>query len=502
MARFIMANRRAGLFTDKAKLNSRNALDVSYQRQFAASSDLVNDWSGKKETSRRTIVLDIEPQEVSTKLNQLPPEVLIEPEILHYPETALPLDLARMRQQSRLRSIKTGSGNVFTFTVKGAGKPLVGAEVVLYLRGSYGMSNTLKGVTDENGSVIFDLSSFWQAAAAVISPVGDFWRHIVRGPKNGDTVTLRKLPGTGYTAWWHRLHGINAHQGTRGQGVKVGVADTGLGPHPNLIHVHSQGAFIDGAFDADGGADVDSHGTHVAGTIGARPSGSGELAGLAPGADLFAVRVFPPDSGANQGDIANAIDHLSAINECDLINLSLGSPQGSAIEHDAIIDAMERGTLCVCAAANDGVEPVNYPAKFPETLAISAIGLNGWGPDGSIAALNYPDEPEKYGNDGYFLASFSNFGPSVSGAGGGVGIISTVPERYGHIAPYAVMDGTSMASPAACGAIAAMLARDPQYLSMPRDIMRAERARTLFRASALDLGLAAMYQGRGAPQAT
>lgn len=502
MARFIMANRRAGLFTDSEKLSSRNALEVAYEGQFAASSDLVSDRSGTAETSRRTIVIDMEPQEVASKLSTLSPEVLIEPEILHYAETALPLDLARMRQQVRRRNIKTGTGTAFSLNIRGAGKPVVGAEVMLYLRGSHDMSNNINGVTDAHGNVTFDLSGFWQAVAAVVYPVGGFWRHLVRGPKDGQTITLRRLPRSGYTAWWHRLHEVNTYNAIRGQGVRVGVADTGLGPHPNLAHARDQGAFIAGAFDANAGADVDSHGTHVAGAIGARPSSSGELAGLAPGVDLFTARVFPPNSGANQGDIVNAIDHLSGVNECDLVNLSLGSPQRSAIEHDGIIDAMERGTLCVCAASNDGVEGVHYPAKFSETLAISAIGLNGWGPDGTITALNYPDEPEKYGNDGYFIASFSNFGSGVSGAGGGVGIISTVPERYGHVAPYAVMDGTSMASPVACAAIAAMLARDAEYLAMPRDIMRAERARSLFRAHTKDIGLAAIYQGRGVPQAT
>ena len=82
-----------------------------------------------------------------------------------------------------------------------------------------------------------------------------------------------------------------------------------------------------------------------------------------------------------------------------MINLSLGSSVGSEIEHDAIVDALERGTLCVCAAANDGIEPIDFPARFDETIGISAIGLEGWGPDGSISALNYPDEIEKYGND-------------------------------------------------------------------------------------------------------
>jgi len=283
--------------------------------------------------------------------------------------------------------------------------------------------------------------------------------------------------------------------------VRVGVIDTGLGPHPNLAHANVQGAYIDGQFDPDGGADVDSHGTHVAGIIGARPNNQGEYAGLAPGVDLYTVRVFPPGQGANQGDIVNAIDHLSIVNSCDLINLSLGSSVGSDIEHDAIIDAIERGTLCICAAANDGIQPIDFPARFEETVGISAIGLEGWGPDGSISSLNYPSEFEKFGYDNYYLASFSNFGPDLSGAGGGVGIISTVPERYGYVGPYAVMDGTSMASPAACGALAAYLSRNQDYLAMPRDITRAQRANDMFRAGARDLGLDSIYQGVGSPQA-
>jgi subtilisin len=109
--------------------------------------------------------------------------------------------------------------------------------------------------------------------------------------------------------------------------------------------------------------------------------------------------------------------------------------------------------------------------------------------------------PDRYGIDGYFLASFSNFGYAVTGAGAGVGIISTVPERFGYASPYAVMDGTSMASPAACGALAGQLSERSDYLSMPRDITRAQKARAIFRESAKDIGLDHKYQGRGAPQA-
>ncbi len=392
-----------------------------------------------------------------------------------------------------------GGGATLTLRVRGGGEALRGASVDLYLRGMFGYSTRLAGATDASGAVTFSFSSYWQPSAAVVQPVGGFWRQVIRGPRDGDTAVLRPLPRTGYTAWWHRLHGVNQYRDGLGRGVRVGVADTGLGPHPNVEHAQVQGAFVDGSHEPRGGADVDSHGTHVAGIVGARPRAAGELAGIAPGAELYCARVFPPDRGANQGDIANAIDHLSSESACDLINLSLGSPQRSEIERDAIVDALERGTLMLCAAANEGVSPVHYPARFAETLAISAIGRVGWGPDGSVSALNYPEEPEKYGLDGYFLAGFSNFGEDVSGAGGGVGILSTVPARHGYAAPYAAMDGTSMASPAACGALAAILSRDAEYAAMPRDVTRAQYARMRFRARARDLGLRDVYQGRGAP---
>jgi subtilisin len=293
--------------------------------------------------------------------------------------------------------------------------------------------------------------------------------------------------------------GVDQYLPDRGAGIRVGVADTGVGPHPNLNHVTNVGAFIGGLHDPApaAGADVDLHGSHVCGTIGAQPQQPGDFAGIAPGVELFSARVFPRNGGANQGDIASAIDYLSSQRRVDLINLSLGSAEGSQIERDAIIDALERGTLCICAAANDGREPVDFPARFPETIAVSAVGLEGWGPSGSLASMNYPVDPDKYGMDNLYLANFSNFGAKVACCAPGVGIISTVPARPVLQAPYAAMDGTSMASPAACGILAALLSSSPDYLGLPRDITRSEAARALLRASCRDIGIDDKYQGRG-----
>jgi len=285
----------------------------------------------------------------------------------------------------------------------------------------------------------------------------------------------------------------------RGQGIRVGVTDTGCGPHQCLSHVTDAGAFIDGQVLPGQGADVDSHGSHVCGIVAARPQSTGQYSGISPGVRLYSARVFPPGRGANQGDIANAIDALSKTHEVDLINMSLGSPQASQIERDAIQDALERGTLCVCAAANSN-GPVEYPAAFPECVAVSALGLLGWGPSGSIAASRVPQSADRFGNENLYLANFSCFGPEIDCAAPGVGIISTVPARFGLQAPYASMDGTSMASPVACGTLAALLGASSEYKAMPRNQSRAEKARSIMRDVCRDIGLKSVYQGRGVPK--
>ncbi len=248
------------------------------------------------------------------------------------------------------------------------------------------------------------------------------------------------------------------------------MIDTGFGPNGCLPHVIDAGAFL-GATHLPGlGGDVDSHGTHVCGTIGARPvNPATQRSGIAPGATLFSARVFPgPDTFANQGDIVLAIDALSRIRRVDLINMSLGASQPSEIEHDAIVDALQRGTLCICAAGNTG-GGMEWPGRFPETVGVTALGFkDAPAPKGTLSANRVPTNPAMHGNAGLFLANFSSFGSDADVTGPGVGIIATVPERFGLQQPYASMDGTSMASPAVCGALAALLAVSPTYPALDR----------------------------------
>ena len=503
MARFIMSNRRAGKYTADAKLASRRSLDTSFEILEPRVRTLSDRAIG--ETSRRTIVLEAEPAEIETMRSQFGPDVMIEPEILHEKADddgsfdltrVATLDLSLALRGPAGRADFLGTGASTAVTVSGGGQPLVGAEVMLFLAGPGGIRERLEQRTDAAGETHFEYGTFYTVLGVIVSPHGGFWPQIVRGGGSRIDVTCRPLPLGNRFGWWHDI--MNA-QARAGAGIKVGVIDSGCGPHPALGHVQNLGAIVDGVEmpDVADGEDSGSHGSHVCGIVGARDfDGSDVYMGVAPDVELMSVRVFPPDRGANQGDIADAIDLLSAEHQADLINMSLGAPIGSQIERDAIIDAFQRGTLCICAAANSA-GPVEFPAAFPETVAVAAVGRLGWVPSDAFPAL--PNSQDLFGSDQLYAADFTCFGSEVVCTAGGVGIISTVPERFGHTAPYAAMNGTSMASPAACGALAAMLSNDNAYLGMQRIDARANYAKSLLVSRCRSIGIPSDYQGHGVP---
>jgi hypothetical protein len=505
-ARFVMANRRAGKFGD-ARLVSRQSLEATLL-SIDPGIDVLADNQPKDPYARRVVVFEADPAEVQAKL--IDPNVLIEPEILHWPDVVPPADLiAAQRMSADMMASMSALGfssnfpqlasTQMTVVVEGGGARLNGASVLLYTSAS-GLPQPIKSVTGINGTAVFSLPMGSTPSALVVIPAGGFWIMVKRGPSFNESIECPVLPAAGPLGWWHGLLGQAAFDPTAGKAIKVGVIDTGCGPHPCLAHARLIGAFTDDSTLPPGAAaDVDSHGTHVCGLIGGRPVAAGHYGGIAPGVDLLVARVFPAaGKPANQADIANAIDALSRDESVDLINMSLGSTQASQIEHDSITDAYERGTVCVCAAGNNA-SAVNWPGAFPECVAVSALGQLGWGPDGTLASTRIPTSSGFLGARNFYLANFSSFGSQVLCAGPGVGIISTVPARFGLVAPFLAMDGTSMASPAVCGALAVILAASAAYAKAPRGKSRSDLAKQLLRDGCKDIGLALQYQGLGVP---
>lgn len=279
-----------------------------------------------------------------------------------------------------------------------------------------------------------------------------------------------------------------------GRGVKVGVVDAGVAlAHPDLVVSGGENT-VPGENAPDFGDNgMEGHGTHVAGIIGARGTRPTGMRGLAPGAELFAYRVFGQGKeSASNYSIAKAIDRAIE-HGCDVVNLSLGGLVNDVAVDAAIDDALQRGCVVVAAAGNDGRKPLRYPAASPGAIAVTALGRIGTFP---VDTIDTAEIAPPYGQDpNDFIALFSNVGSRVALTAPGVGIVSTLPaDRYG------VMSGTSMACPAVSGLAARLLGQNAALLGAPRDVHRSGTITKFLLASARALQLGPDLEGQGLPR--
>ena len=212
---------------------------------------------------------------------------------------------------------------------------------------------------------------------------------------------------------------------TMGEGVKVAVIDTGMDyNHPDLKDVYAGG--YNAIVSTNPPLDDQGHGTHVSGTIAAVRDAKG-VVGVAPGVRLYAVKVLDAHGSGSYSNIVDGIQ-WAVDNKMQVINMSLGGGSGTPALQKALAAADKAGVTIVCAAGNDS-GPVNYPAKYPQAIAVSAS-----------------DPSDK-------LASFSSRGAEIAFIAPGVNIPSTYKDSA-----YKTMSGTSMASPHVAGLAAIAVA--------------------------------------------
>ncbi|MBB5638166.1 subtilisin [Pedobacter cryoconitis] len=268
------------------------------------------------------------------------------------------------------------------------------------------------------------------------------------------------------------------------QKVRIGIIDTGVGPHQDL-KVAGGKNLVRGENETDYQDNGEGHGTHVGGIIGAY----GQLNGVAAGVEIMSYRVFPKDSGASNFDIMKAINE-AITDQCDLINMSLGESQVDEGITSYIKEAYNAGIVCFAANGNDNRAAVSFPANDSLSIAVSAMGRLNTFPPNSVESGSV-EEP--YGTDkDNFIADFSNIGPETALTAPGVGIISTYPNNL-----YAVMDGTSMACPAATGMAARILAGNPELLNLPRNQTRADEIVKYLSVNIKSMGFGNLYEGKG-----
>lgn len=491
MPRFIVSHRLAGRIGA-----ARSASQEAHETVRAGIRGFANVVSDRRQTAgtRGLMIVDADAREMLQRQRQAPPDILIEPEVRR---RSARFTLAALTGPP---AYPAGTGASLNLTVRSSAGHAPAATVQVMLTNSQtGAATSATAQTDAMGrvSIAYDARQWWPSTA-IVTPHSGQWSWWGT-PSNGAAITLSDLPRGTPIGWWHQLLGISSYRASRGQGIRVGFADTGAGPHPCLAHVQSAGAFLAGAHDSAAGSanDVSGHGSHVAGLVGARPPApSTGYAGIAPGADISVARVFQDaTSTASNGDIAAAIDALSSDHNCDLINLSLGGTDRSEIELDAVTAAIEKGSL-VLAAAGNGVGAIDYPAAYSGVVAVSALGLYGSFPSNAIEAMAVPSTSGGFAGS-LFEASFNNTGPHMACTAPGVGVISTVPGMSPADAAYAAMSGTSMACPVVCGALATLLAADSGYTRLARDTRRAQYAWNVLVRSLRQLGLGSTVQGLG-----
>lgn len=490
MADFVISHCRAGKRHAHEHHRARAALADVLDGSALAGADIHGINQPGSDQARHVAVFSADPAEIRAR--EWHPELIVEPRHEHWPGRVRPPEVGRA--DAGERAADAGSGREVVVRVRdAAGRPAANVDVFVYLEGDSGPAQLARR-TGDNGEIVIAHAPGARVTHVAAVPHAGAWPLIADSPGKRVEFRLAPLPAAeAGTGWWHRALGLRRYAPSRGRGIRVGVIDTGVGPHAALDHVHDLGVLVDARNHPDGGRDLRGHGSHVAGVIGARPVGDTDYGGLAPAATLYSLRVFGDTGAAHQGDIALALWEMAHERGCHLVNLSLGTASASEIERDAIIDAADHGCLTVSAAGNT-CGAVEYPAAFDEALAVTALGLQDWGPAGSLPAHRRPADRGWWGPDGLYLANFCCTGPAMDCAAPGVGIISTVPGDG-----WAAYGGTSTAAPQVTGLLAALLSRDSGYKRLPAGRARADAARGLLIRRCRDLGLAPALQGAGMP---
>ncbi|KAK7917421.1 subtilase [Apiospora marii] len=191
----------------------------------------------------------------------------------------------------------------------------------------------------------------------------------------------------------HRATGVDKlHKaGVLGEGVKVGVVDTGVWyKHPALGGGLGPGFKVEGGYDFVGDVDIDrdakqpdddpislpdiGHGTHVAGIVAAV---SENFVGVAPNATLYAYKVTGNGEGSDDAALIDAF--LRAEQDgMDVITASFGSSGGWADTAWAVVVSrvVEAGVIVTVSAGNGGDNGAFMgigAGSSPGSLAVASV---------------------------------------------------------------------------------------------------------------------------------
>ena len=248
----------------------------------------------------------------------------------------------------------------------------------------------------------------------------------------------------------------------RGKGVKVAVLDTGVdAEHPDLKGKVMNWAEFDGHGKRVTGStphDTDRHGTHVCGTI-AGGNASGKWIGVAPDAKLAVGLVLDGDKGGTDAQALAGIDWALERN-VDVISMSLGAlvigPETPGTYTRALLDCFLRGVAVVTAIGNEGDGTGGSPGNDLFALSVGATDVNDIVAGFSSGRTQIVTESDVI-RPGLLPLPYPK--PDVSAPG--VAVESCVPGGG-----WALLSGTSMATPHTSGAVAVLLSATNQLAAV------------------------------------
>ena len=160
-----------------------------------------------------------------------------------------------------------------------------------------------------------------------------------------------------------------------GQGIRVGVIDSGVNPHPDLGSRLLPGCnYIENAKNPDDTSDTFGHGTRVAGLI----AGAGKhgCIGAAPMAEIVPLKCTDGQTvrvSALCRAIYGGIDDFS----CRVLNMSMGLQTDHQALAEAAAYAEEKNVVLTAGAGNGGGKQLFYPAAYETVIGVGAVDRSG-----------------------------------------------------------------------------------------------------------------------------
>jgi len=242
---------------------------------------------------------------------------------------------------------------------------------------------------------------------------------------------------------------INAPAGwdiTKGVGSPiVAVIDSGVAPQPDLPPLLPGYSAVAGLSP---NSDTVGHGTRVAGVVGAIGDNRIGVVGINWNAKILPVKVDDASGSLTIANIAKGITWASD-NGAKVINLSVSTASDSITLKNAIDYAYNKGCAIFSSTSNDGKNGINYPARYPNVIAV-----------GSTSNGSSRHTTSNYGVGMGVVASASYYTTTQTGG-------------------YALVSGTSVASPQVASLASLILAVNPALTNAEVYALIQQGAKTL-----------------------